>query len=289
VERQAAAMKSNRQPLIVLALAGIGLAGGILVSTFDLSRLPSPARRLSPFPKIVLWAWERPEELRFIDPRTVGVAFLARTIYLKGERVIVRPRLQPLSVPDQTALMAVVRIESDRFDPPVLSPDQRAKVVSATTELTNISGVTALQVDFDAVVSERALYREVLLDVRRQLPDSIALSITALASWCMHDQWLSGIPIDEAVPVLFRMGADHRQVVHHLETGGDFRPPLCRASLGISTDEPLPKLPSGRRVYIFHPQAWSPEAVRKALEELSMTPATPGNNEKQAQINRLTD
>lgn len=94
------------------------------MARFDLARLNLPwasssPRRLSHFPKIILWAWERPEELRFIDPREVGVAFLARTIFLKGETIIVRPRLQPLSVPDQTALMAVVRIESDRFDPRV--------------------------------------------------------------------------------------------------------------------------------------------------------------------------
>ena len=79
-------------------------------------------------PNIVLWAWERPENLNFIDPDKIGVAFLARTIYLRGDRVVVRPRLQPLTVPDGTKLVAVTRIESDRSNPPVLSSEQKTKI-----------------------------------------------------------------------------------------------------------------------------------------------------------------
>src|SRR5260370_36036755 len=74
----------------------------------------SASTALDRLPKIMLWAWERPEDLSFIDPSKIGVAFLAKTIYLRGERVESRPRLQPLSVPDSTALMAVVRIESNQ-------------------------------------------------------------------------------------------------------------------------------------------------------------------------------
>jgi len=36
---------------------------------------------------------ERPENLEFLDPRTTGVAFLARTVCLRGGTVSVRPRL----------------------------------------------------------------------------------------------------------------------------------------------------------------------------------------------------
>jgi hypothetical protein len=164
--------------------------------------------------------------------------------------------------------MAVVRIEPDRREPPSLSPEQRAEAVSAIAELAEIPKVAAIQVDFDATVSQRAFYRALLFDVRPQLPESVPLSITALASWCMYDQWLGGLPIDEAVPMLFRMGADHRQVLIHLQTGGDFKPAMSRLSVGISTDEPLPRLPSGRRVYVFHPRAWSPEAVQRVMEEM---------------------
>jgi hypothetical protein len=264
--------RRQRNLLAALALASILVLAMILIglgtkSTFAPGRVFSHDP-LPDFPKLILWAWERPEDLRFIDPRQVGVAFLARTLYLRGEQVVVRPRLQPLSVPDGTALMAVVRIEPERFEPPTLSPQQQADASRAIAELADLPGTRAVQVDFDARVSERAFYRELLKDLRRQLPESVPLSITALASWCIHDTWISDLPVDEAVPMLFRMGVDHRQVFIHLESGGDFRPAICRTSLGISTDEPLPKLPSSRRVYVFHPQAWSPEDVHQVIEEV---------------------
>ena len=36
---------------------------------------------------VILWAWERPEDLSFINPEKVGVAFLAKTIYLRASRI----------------------------------------------------------------------------------------------------------------------------------------------------------------------------------------------------------
>ena len=64
------------------------------------------------FPRLVLWAWERPERLEFLNPRSAGVAFLARTVSWNAGQITSRPRLQPLRVPPETALMAVVRLES---------------------------------------------------------------------------------------------------------------------------------------------------------------------------------
>lgn len=109
-------------------------------------------------PQIMLWAWERRENLDFIDPRGMGVAFLAGTLYLRGERVVVRPRLQPLRVPAGATLMAVIRLESDQVEPPQLSTGQQKQVVAAITKLTRTPKVTAIQIDFDAKASERAFY-----------------------------------------------------------------------------------------------------------------------------------
>ena len=63
----------------------------------------------------MLWAWERPEDLRFIDTDRVGVAFLAATAILRGDTVVPRPRMQPLQVPPGTTLKAVVRVEVARL------------------------------------------------------------------------------------------------------------------------------------------------------------------------------
>ena len=224
--------------------------------------LAACARRPDPlpgFPRVFVWAWERPEDLYWLDPRTTGVAFLARTVCLKDDAVGVRPRMQPLRVPPGTVLMAVVRVETGgraaHADP--------APMAEAIADGAAIPNVRALQVDFDAVASERGFYRAVLDDVRGRLPAGIPLSITALASWCESDNWLSGLPVAEAVPMLFRMGPDH------YSPGSDFRNPLCRSSVGISTDELPARIPSGRRVYVFDPRAWSEEHLQAVLRKVN--------------------
>ena len=258
---------------------------GVATAMGALSQLPSPAwltrpasevhDRLAAFPPIVLWAWERPELLDFIDPHAIGVAFLARSLYLSGSGVIVRPRLQPLSVPQETKLMAVVRLEADRLRPPDLSSQQLQLATAAIAEVSGVHGVQALQVDFDVGVSQRAFYRDVLQKLRRQLPAAMPLSITALASWCIYDDWLTGLPVDEVVPMVFRMGADQHRVRRYL-AHGEFRAAACRHSLGLSTDEPLPTLRAARRrLYLFHPHAWRPEAMASMFEEVGRWSALP--------------
>ncbi|MGA9770260.1 MAG: DUF3142 domain-containing protein [Blastocatellia bacterium] len=256
-------------------VAGFALAAGILASAFLSGRLYTEAisrtsvsteDRMSEFPDIILWAWERPEDLRFINTDQIGVAFLAQTLYLRNDRVIVRPRLQPLSVLPETKLIAVTRIESNHSAQ--LSVAERTQAVTAIAELVRNERVRAIQIDFDARVSEREFYRDLLFDLRRDLPPTVRLSITALASWCMSDDWLAGLPIDEAVPMLFRMGVDRANILARLEAGTDFSNAVARNSLGLSTDEPLTALPAGRRVYVFNPQRWSEQSAQKIVGEV---------------------
>ncbi|HTT60199.1 MAG TPA: DUF3142 domain-containing protein [Bryobacteraceae bacterium] len=224
--------------------------------------LAACARRVDPLPglpRVFVWAWERPEDLRWIDTRTVGVAFLARTVCLRGDGVAVRPRMQPLLARPDTPLIAVVRVETNggaaRADVP--------RTAHAIADAAGLPGVRALQVDFDAVASERTFYREVLREVRRRLPPRMPLSMTALASWCEADGWITGLPVAEAVPMLFRMGPDH------YSPGADFRGGLCRSSVGVSTDELPSRVPSGRRIYVFDPRAWSPDQLHAVLRKVS--------------------
>jgi Protein of unknown function (DUF3142) len=254
--------------------AALGALGQSPLSAWWTQSAPVVRVPLATFPLVVLWAWERPEALDFIDVQGIGVAFLARTLYLSGSDVIVRPRLQPFSAPPDTKLMAVVRMASDRWRPPDLSASQREMATAAIAEVGTLSGIQALQVDFDATVSQRAFYRDVLQQLRRQLPASMPLSITALASWCIFDDWLAGLPVDEVVPMVFRMGADQHRVRRYLAQD-DFRAAACRHSLGISTDEPLPTLRPGRRLYVFHPHTWRLEAMTSFLEELGRWPQSP--------------
>lgn len=237
---------------------------GLLLSS---TMVPSLSGNQMPaMPSTVLWAWERPEDLGFINPREVGVAFLAMNLRLLEDRVRATPRLQALVVPPETRLIAVVRIEADRVRVPRLSENQlRAATEEIVRQADGRRGVIAVQIDFDATRSERPFYRELIRAVRQQLPSSFALSMTALVSWCIGDDWLSDLPIDEAVPMFFRMGADSRQALLHLSSGANFRSSACRSSLGISTDEPIASFPRAGRIYIFHPKPWSPVAVREVL------------------------
>lgn len=222
--------------------------------------------RLRDLPRFVLWAWERPEDLRFINPQNTAVAFLADTIQVRGHAVIARPRLQSLRVPDDAQLVAVVRIEADQKA--VLNRSQIEQTSTLIAKAASLPRVMAVQVDFDATRSQRNFYRALLVDLRRRMGSTMPISITALASWCVGDDWISSLPINEAVPMLFRMGAGTSEVVGLLTSGRDFRVPVCQGSLGISTDEPWASLPSGRRLYVFNDQSWTQRSESAFLREV---------------------
>ena len=108
-------------------------------------RAPDP---LPGFPRLVLWAWERPENLSYIAPSSTAVAYLAETVTLAAAGPERRPRFQPLWIPKDTPLMAVVRIESrtSRLPP----ADDVVSVI-----LPGVRGhlLRSLQIDFDARAS----------------------------------------------------------------------------------------------------------------------------------------
>jgi len=210
-------------------------------------------------PPVILWAWERPENLTFLDPQKTGVAFLAKTITLRDGKTVVKPRLQPLQLARDTKLIAVVRIETDRAS---LSS---AQLEQTAHEISLLSGVSAVQIDFDATVSERDFYRKLLQRVRDELSPSVGLSITALASWCAGDNWIADLPVDEAVPMLFRMGVERRQFQRRLESGQPFEASICRNSAGVSTDEPL-TVSAVNRLYLFNPQPWTSDSFARSME-----------------------
>ncbi len=246
----------------------LGAAALLCAAAAMVGRVYPPATdALRGAPGVILWAWERAEDLRSVPADRAGVAFLAGTITLQGAEAVVRPRMQSLLVAEGAWLMAVTRIEADVSTAPVLSEEQRRAAAVAIAGSASLPGVRAVQVDFDALVSQRPFYRSLLEDLRARLPAGMPLSITALASWCMGDRWIAGLPVDEAVPMLFQMGPDGPDVRRLLERNRDFRLPVCQLSIGVSTDEPLPARPPGRRAYTFHPRRWDRAAADAAIAE----------------------
>jgi hypothetical protein len=221
------------------------------------------------FPAVVLWAWERPEDLEFLEANRYAVAFLAQTLILKGDEVVFRPRHQPLKVSPQVKLVAVTRVESQKTTGQrvALSQAQRDRLTTLIVKTLELNRVSAVQIDFDAAVSEREFYRTLLQELRKRIPDDVPLSITALASFCVGDRWLSDLPIDEAVPMIFRMGADDKNIKNMLAGGDDFREPLCRRSYGLALDEPVDlKRDAARRLYVFNARAWTPSDLQLMKE-----------------------
>lgn len=265
-------MKPNRfrDAVVLFAGAAVILPSLALVFTKARSALskrgPMTAALQEKLPRVILWAWERPVDLRYIDPRETGVAFLARTIQLRRDEVVLRPRVQPLTLPAGTSVTAVARVDTDQKDKPDLSDAQANKLAAAIAEMAQLPNVASIQVDFDATRSERDFYRQVILAVRQRLPEPIGLSITALASWCSGDDWISDLPIDEAVPMLFRMGPDRRQIRDRVASAEEFSARPCRSSYGVSTDEPLQNLSAAKRLYVFNPNAWTEQSVQAITE-----------------------
>ena len=238
----------------------------LVVLPFFCTNLSAATSRLDDFPPIILWAWERPEDLRFLDKKKFGVAFLAQTLQLIGGELIYMPRRQPLIVSPSTRLIAVTRIETIKrpLQATALSDTQNDELIRLVLQTLTLKNVAAIQIDFDAKVSERVFYRRLLDGLRMRLPESIPLSITALASFCIGDGWVKDLPVDEAVPMIFRMGEDTRRVKQFLKDGKDFPVPLCRHSYGVATDEPVPvNFAKLRRMYVFkgRSEAWKPEDI----------------------------
>ena len=189
------------------------------------------------------------------------MAFLAQTITIDGRIVIHGPRRQPLFVDPSTPLMTVTRIETAA---PVaaLDADIVDDVAVAIVRSAALPQVIGVQVDFDAVRSERTFYRDLLRRIRARLPTNVPVSVTALASWCAGDRWLDQLPIDEAVAMIFRLGPMNAPYAAIADTPTSVAR-QCTA-VGTSLDEPIHLRRSGRRVYVFNPKSWTPESVRLA-------------------------
>jgi len=63
-------------------------------------------------PRLPLWAWERPEDLRGLDTGKSAIAYLDQTLTL-GLDVHSQPRRDPILFPATAARIPVVRIETD--------------------------------------------------------------------------------------------------------------------------------------------------------------------------------
>lgn len=247
--------------------------------------------RLADFPPVILWAWEQESNLEFLDTKKYGVAFLAQTLELKNDAIKTISRRQPLRVKPETFLIAVTRIETGKspttavdkkeikkdetriesVESPTFSDRQKNEIINSVLKTLELKNVRAVQIDFDVAESERDFYQNLLIDLRTRLPANTPLSITALASFCIGDRWIFEAPVDEAVPMIFRMGLDAQAVKNYLANGGDFKVEICRQSYGVSLDEAVQtNFDKSRRLYVFNPREWKQSDLAIIEEKLAV-------------------
>jgi hypothetical protein len=242
----------------------------LLRSTSSCNKLLSHVR-MATMPRVMLWAWERQEQLSCLDTTKLGIAFYAGTIILTNNDFFFQPRLQSLKIPPSTYLEAVVRIENRGGNIPQLSNSTMRSLLSTITTIANRPNIKAIQIDYDAKVNERAFYRHLLADLRQALPNHIPLTITALASWCLGDNWLTSIPVDEVVPMLFDMGAGRQDILSFIKLAKWEQMSLLQECIGLCPTETdttdifkqrFTKWP--KRIYFFSKQPWNTNTIRKA-------------------------
>lgn len=226
--------------------------------------------RLRAEPPVMLWVWERPTDLSDIDPRSTGAAVLISTLTLRGSEILNRGRLQPFAIPDSAYRLAVIRIELDEIEPPVLSVVQRDALAGRILQAFGKVKANGLQIDFDAKLRERDFYRGLLEVLRARLQPALPLSMTALSSWCLDDVWIRNLPVDEVVPMFFSMGAGAKEGKQRLIAGRISSIPQ-RLSMGFSVAESaLFERASkvSKSVFLFSSEGWGNSSSRSAIRRL---------------------
>jgi hypothetical protein len=100
--------------------------------------------------------------------------------------------------------------------------------------------------------------------------------MTALVSWCDSPQsWLSGLPVDEVVPMAFSMGQATAATITMLNSGGSFGFSGCTSSVGVDLPDRqapwqlvggVPVRPRRHARAYFFPDArpWTPILIEQA-------------------------
>lgn len=203
-------------------------------------------------PDYYLWAWRREEDLSFIEPGRVKVALWTATIRLRDNDFDVQRRTNKVTYPINAEIVGVVRLEATGVPDDATVPRLADAIIAASRPF----GPVEHQVDFDARLSQRNFYRTLLHELRARTSGA-RLSITALASWCFHDAWTEGLPVDAVIPMIYRMGREGDVIREALYAERKFPNPICAGNVGYSADEPLAPVEDLRRVFLFHAAPWS--------------------------------
>lgn len=218
-------------------------------------------------PPLMLWTWEAPQDLRSIHVKNTGIALLILNIRFNKSDIIYYVRQQPLYIPPNTYLTAVVHIGNPPKNAVLNSTIARYWALKIKKAYLR-GAYKELQIDFDAVPSQQGFYRKLLLALRKELGEHSIISITALASWCTNDRWIlkNPLPIDYVVPMFFSLDTNLARRTRFINS---FNPqhiaPYCQGPIGLTTrkdwDVPIKTKDS---IFIYHTGSWTANTLHKA-------------------------
>ncbi len=200
-------------------------------------------------PREFWWYWDRPAAQLPPPAPGVGAAVLVTHVIFSGQGYILQPRRSALRLPQGTATMPVVHVEVDPARAFAANAAQSDALRAAVLDAVRRGSSTWVQLDFEARRSQRAFWRTAVHSIKAALPAGVRLSVTALASWCYGDRWIGDAPVDEIVPMYFRLRQTRRDYI--LRSAAGVSEARCASAYGVADDEPdWPVALPGRR-FVF--------------------------------------
>lgn len=207
------------------------------------------ARTEPSWPAEFWWYWDRPAAKLPAPAPGVGAAVVVTHVLLSGAGHLRQTRRSALLLPEATPILPVVHVEIDHAQPFVGTTVQRDALRDAVVNAASRGNTPWVQLDFEVRRSEREFWRASVEAIKVALPKTVRLSVTALASWCYGDRWLGDIPVDEVVPMYFRLGRTRPD--YEARSAATVPEPRCAQAHGLADDEPpWPQALPGRR-YLF--------------------------------------
>jgi hypothetical protein len=230
---------------------------------------------LGEIPSVVIWAWEHNDNLEFVDPSKVAVAYYAGTIMMGRSTATLVRRSNKIQLSTHLRKFPVFRIQNchPQESAPLAAWHAAQMLISAYMQEHSDKVV---QIDCDAGRLDRQGYLRFLQELRKELPKDTALSITALASWCLADKWLQSAPVDETVAMIISLGKRRAQTMSVISRDGLSTGNAAVESLGIAINEEdnnrmlqrLGCIRKCQRIYVFSPLGWTKARYESVLAHL---------------------
>ena len=152
----------------------------------------------------IVWVWHDSDAPALLDGQELAV--LQQHFVFDKAGTHLRQRMKPLHIRPGTRVTPVVHAQVATTEMPQLGKPQAQALLKAVLQAGQKSSSGWVQFDFEVPRQQRTFYLDLVRQMRTQLPAHIKLSVSALASWCFEEEFISQIAADEVVPMLFALG-----------------------------------------------------------------------------------